>query len=189
MTFSALGLLAAGGAVEDRAQLFAGRVADDQLEQEAVELGLGQRIGAFLLDRVLGGHHEERLLEPVDVAADGDGVLLHGFEQGRLGLGRGPVDFVGQHDLGEDRPGLKLERAAAVGRFHHDVGADDVGRHQVGRELNAVEVKVERIGQRADEQRLAQAGHAFEQGMAADEQAGQDAVDDLVVADDHLADL
>ena len=36
---------------------------------------------------------------------------------------------------------------------------------------------------------LPRPGHAFEQGVAADEQAGQHAVDDLVVADDHLADL
>ena len=37
-------------------------VAHEQLEQEAVQLGLGQRIGAFLLDRVLRGHDQERLL-------------------------------------------------------------------------------------------------------------------------------
>ena len=94
-----------------------------------------------------------------------------------------------RHDLGEDRPVLELEDPLAVGRLHDDVRADDVGRHQVGRELDAVEVQVERLGQRADQQRLAQAGHAFEQGVAADEQAGQHAVDDVVVADDHLADL
>ena len=33
-----------------------GRVADHQLEEEAVELGFGQGVGALLLDRVLGGH-------------------------------------------------------------------------------------------------------------------------------------
>ena len=69
------------------------------------------------------------------------------------------------------------------------VGADDVGRHEVGRELDAGEVEVERLGERADEQRLAEAGHAFEQAMAADEQAGQHAVHDLVVPHDHAAQL
>ena len=39
------------------------------------------------------------------------------------------------------------------------------------------------------EQRLAQARHAFEQAMPADEQAGQHAVDDVVVPDDHAANL
>ncbi len=142
-----------------------------------------------MLDRVLRGHDEERLLEPVDLAADGDRVLLHRLEHGRLGFGGGAVDLVGQDDLREDRAGLKLEDAAAVGQLHDDVGADDIGGHQVGRELDAVEVEVDRLGQGADEERLAQPGHAFQQGMTADEQAGQDAVDDLVVADDDLADL
>ena len=43
--------------------------------------------------------------------------------------------------------------------------------------------------ERADQQRLAEAGHAFEQRVAADEQARQHAMDDLGVADDDLADL
>ena len=34
---------------------------DFEFEQEAVELGFGQRVGAFEFDRVLGGEHEERL--------------------------------------------------------------------------------------------------------------------------------
>ena len=101
-------------------------IVDDQLEEEAVELRLGKRIGAFLLDRVLRRHDEERLLQFVDRAADGDAVLLHRFQQSRLRLGRGPVDFVGEHDLGEERTGLKAEDALAVGRFADDVGADDV---------------------------------------------------------------
>ncbi len=176
-------------AVDDRRQLLAAGVADDQLEEEAVELRLGQRVRAFLLDRVLRGHHEERLLELVVLAADGDGAFLHRFEQGRLRLGRGAVDFVGQADLREDRPLLKLEEPLAVGRLHHHVRAQDVGRHQVGRELDAREVQVERLGQRAHQQRLAQARHAFQQAVPADEQAGEHAVDDVVVPDDHAADL
>ena len=37
------------------------RVIDVRVEHEAVELGLGQRIGALVLDRVLRGQHEKRL--------------------------------------------------------------------------------------------------------------------------------
>ena len=33
---------------------------DLELEEEAVELGLGQRVGALEFDRVLGGEDEER---------------------------------------------------------------------------------------------------------------------------------
>ena len=36
-------------------------IVDEHVEHEAVELRFGQRIGAFLLDRVLRGQHEERL--------------------------------------------------------------------------------------------------------------------------------
>ena len=73
--------------------------------------------------------------------------------------------------------------------LHDDVGADHVGGHQVGRELDAVELQVQRLGERADERGLAEARHAFEQRVAADEQAREHAVDDLLVADDRLADL
>ena len=38
-------------------------IVDVGVEHEAVQLGLGQRVGAFLLDRVLRGQHEERLVE------------------------------------------------------------------------------------------------------------------------------
>ena len=41
--------------------LLSARVAHRQLQQEPVQLGLRQRIGALVLDRVLGGHHEERV--------------------------------------------------------------------------------------------------------------------------------
>ena len=43
--------------------------------------------------------------------------------------------------------------------------------------------------ERPHEQRLAQPGHAFQQAMPADEQAGQHAVHDVVVPDDHAAQL
>ena len=88
-----------------------GRELDQQLEEEPVELGLGERIGPLHLERVLGGQHEERRRQPVRRAGDGDRPLLHRLEQGRLGLGRGPVDLVGQHQVGEDRPALELEPA------------------------------------------------------------------------------
>ena len=112
-------------------------------------------------------------------AGDGDRPLLHRLEQGRLRLGRGPVDLVGQNQVGEDRAALELEPAAALGRFEHDVGADQVGRHQVGCELDALKLELQRVGQRAHEQRLAQPGHALEQDVPAGDQGRQRVVDDL----------
>ncbi len=45
--------------------LLRGGVAHDELEQEAVELGLGQRVGALVLDRVLRRDHDERIGQQV----------------------------------------------------------------------------------------------------------------------------
>src|ERR687887_413966 len=68
--------------------LVARRIVEPVLEQEAIELRLGQRIGALLLDGILGGDDHERRAEHMAAAVDGDRLLLHGLEQGGLGLGR-----------------------------------------------------------------------------------------------------
>ena len=57
------------------------------------------------------------------------------------------------------------------------VGAGDVGGHQVGRELDAVEGEVEHLGQGGDEQRLGQPGHAHEEAVAAGEERDEQRVD------------
>jgi hypothetical protein len=100
---------------------------------------------------------------------------------------RGAVDFVGEHDLREDWSGLETHFAFAVIRFGHDVGADDVGGHQVRRELDAREAQFKTLRERADQQCLSQSGRAFQQAVAAGEDAGQHAVDDVAVADHDLA--
>ena len=179
----------AGGAPDDLVHLLAGGEADVQLEEEAVQLGLGQRVGALHLDRVLGRQHEERPRQLVDGGRDGDGLLLHRFEQGGLGLGRGAVDLVGQDQVGEDRPGLEGEVAAAGGVLEQDVGAGDVGRHQVRGELDPAVLEVERVGQGPDQHRLAEARHALQQDVAAGQQGDHDAAYDGLLADDHPADF
>ena len=87
-------------------------------------------------------------------------------------------------------PGANTIWRAAGGRvFLDDVRAGDVRRHQVGRELDAVELEVEHLRERPDEQRLRQAGHADDQAVAADEQRQQHLIDDVVLPDDELAEL
>jgi hypothetical protein len=78
------------------------------LEEEAVELGLGERVGALLLEGVLRRHHEEGLRERVAHTPHRHGPLLHRFEQRGLRLGRGAVDLVGQQHLREDRPAFHV---------------------------------------------------------------------------------
>ena len=120
---------------------------------------------------------------------DRDADVLHRFEQRRLRFRRGAVDLVGEHDVRENRPGLELEERPAVRVLLDDVGADDVGGHQVGRELDARERQVQHVGERVDEARLADAGNALEQHVAAREQAGDREVHDLLVADDPAPDF
>ncbi len=62
-------------------------------------------------------------------------------------------------------------------------------RHQVGRELDAAEAQAERVGQRADHERLGQAGHADEQAMAAGEDGDEQFFQHALLADDGLAHL
>ena len=68
-----------------------------------------------------------------------------------------------------------------------DVRAGDVGGHQVGRELDAREIRAEHARERAHEQRLGDAGHAFDERVVAGEDGDERLFDDVVLADDDLA--
>ena len=81
------------------------RVIHLDMEHEAVLLGFGQRVGALLFNGVLRREHEERFRKHVGGAARGDVVLLHGFQQRRLGLGRRAIDLIREDHVGEQRTG------------------------------------------------------------------------------------
>ena len=127
------------------------RVVHEHLEHEPVELGFGQEIGTVGLDRVLGGQHQEWLGNGERLLADGHLVLLHDLEQRRLDLGGGAVDLVGEQEVGEDRPELGLELAGAASK---DARANQVGRDQVGRELDPPEGAADDLGQSLHSGRL-----------------------------------
>ena len=142
---TALAVGRAGGVrheVENLPLLGARRIADFQFEHEAVNLRLGQRIGAFLLDGILRGQHEERFLELERLFADGDLFFLHGFEQRALHLGGRAVDFVGQDEVGEDRA---FARGEAAGLRIVNLRADDVGGQHVRRELQPGKFHVDAV--------------------------------------------
>ena len=179
---------AAGGGAGDFLLLGGGRIADLDEEHEPVELRFRQRVGAFLFDRVLRREDEKRRLQRVGGTEDGDLVLLHRLEHGGLGFRRGAVDFVGKHDVRKHRAldEFKLSPPADAG-FLDDVGAGDIGRHQVGCELDAIEGKVESLGDGGNQERFRQTRHAHQQGMSAGEEADRELLDDLLLADDRLA--
>ena len=66
---------------------------------------------------------------------------------------------------------------------------DEVGGHEVGRELDAREGAAEHLRERLDGQRLGEAGHALEQHVAAGEQRDEQALEHRVLPDDHALDL
>ena len=100
------------------------RVINIDVHQKTVELRFGQRVSAFLLDRVLRRHHHKQLGQFVGGPADCDLALGHGFEQRRLHFRRRTVDLVSEHQIVEQRP--LLEHEGAILR-PVDFGAGEVG--------------------------------------------------------------
>ena len=93
------------GAIELENRALAGRIGivDEHVQQEAIELRLGQRVRSFLLDRVLRRHDHEQRRQRIGHGADGDLPLAHRLEQRRLHLGRRAIDLVGEHEVVEQR--------------------------------------------------------------------------------------
>ena len=159
-------------------------------EHEPVELRLGQRISALLLDGVLRREDEKGLGQFVAHAAHRHAPLLHRLEHRGLRFRRRAVDLVRQNHVRKNRPVEELELPLAGLRILiDDLRARDVARHQVGRELDALERQIDRLRQRGDEQRFRQPRHAHEQCVAPRENRDQHFVDHLVLSDDDLREL
>ena len=88
--------------------------------------------------------------------------------------------------LQKHRPELGLE-AARVGTVH--ARADEVGRDEVGGELDPAVGAAEHGRQRLDGERLGEPGDALQQHVAAGEQADQQPLEHRVLSDDHALDL
>ena len=96
------------------------------------------------------------------------------------------VDLVGEEEVREDGPRLDVERALVRAV---DARPDEVGRHEVRRELDALEGAAEHFGEGLDRQRLGQARHALEEEVAAGQEADEDPLEHRVLADDDPPDL
>lgn len=133
------------------------------LQEESIERRFRERIRTLFFERVHGGDHEERGREREGFSRDGNSAFLHGFKQGGLDFGRGAVDFVGNDDVRENRSLLngKFPRLRTVG-----FGSYDIRRKEVGSELYANRVEIERLGQRFRDERLREARNSFEQNVA-----------------------
>jgi hypothetical protein len=159
------------------------RIADQHLHHEAVDLRLGQWIRAFGLDRVLCGHDQERLGHLVRLAGDRHLILLHHFQERTLHFRRRAIDLVGEEQIREHRSERGGELA---GLLVVDARADQIGGHEVGRELDAAERAVDRARQRLDRQRLGEPWHTFDQKVTVGEDRDQHALQKVILADDDL---
>ena len=168
-------------AFEDLALGGALRVRHVDAQHEAVELRLRQWIGALELARILRRQHQEILGQRVLVALGAHLPLFHGFEQRGLRLRSGAVDLVHQHHVGEQRPAPEHE--FVLRRIEH-VHADDVAGHEIGGALHALELAAEHARQRLRQQRLAEAGQALHQHVAARDQRDAQRADHVLGADD-----
>ncbi len=117
---------------------------------------------------------------------DRDLVLLHDLEQRRLHLRGRAVDLVGEQEVAEDGTELRLERPL-IGPV--DARADEVGRYEVGRELNPREGAAEHAGRRLDRQRLRKARHALDEEVSLREEADEHPLQHLILAGDDAPDL
>ena len=61
--------------------------------------------------------------------------------------------------------------------------------HQVRRELDALEIQMQHLRDRRDQQRLGQTGHAGDDRIAAGQQRHHDLFDDFLLTDDDLSNL
>ncbi len=164
-------------------------IIDLDVEHKAVELCFGKRIGSFLLDRVLRGDGEKRIGQGISRLTDRHFPFLHRLQERGLGFGGCPIDFVSEQDIREHRSFDEAEAASAMFVFFQHVRARDVRGHEVGRELDAFEIEVKNLRQRANHQSLRQPRHAFEQTVAPRENGGKDLFDDFVLTDDDLLQL
>ena len=141
-------------------------------------LRFGQGVRAFLFDRVLCGEDEERLGQRVPLAADRHLTLLHRLQERRLRLWGRAIDLVREKDVGEHRTLQESEFALTCRAIlMDDFGTGDVRRHEIRRELNAVEVESQASSQRVDQQRLGETRHAFENAVAASEDGDEELLD------------
>src|SRR5881409_475587 len=168
--------------LEDLDFLLSRRVADVDLQQEPIDLGFRERIGALVLDRILRRDHEEGPVQRERLALQRRLAFLHRLEERGLGLRRGAVDLVRQEDVREDRAASEDEVA---GLAVEHVRPRDVRRQQVRRELDAAEREAEARREAFRDQCLRQPGDVFDQQVAVSEDRPEDALEHRALADDH----
>ena len=73
--------------------------------------------------------------------------------------------------------------------FVENFGSRDVGGHQIGRELDTLEIQIQDVSECLDEEGLGQPGNPRNQAMTGGEERDQHLLDGFVLSDDDLPQL
>ena len=121
-------------------------------------------------------------------ARGSDLVLLHRLKQSGLCFGRRPVDFISEDHVRKNRAAHE-KHFPSLASVLQDFGAGNVGRHEVGGELDALEFEMEDPGNGLDQQRLGQSRRPRNQAMTARQQRDKNLFDDLMLPNNYLGQL
>ena len=174
------------GARDDVDLLLERRIGHVDLQQEAIQLGFRQRIGALGLQRILRRQHDEGPGQRQCLALQRHLILLHDLEQGALGLGRRAIDLIGEQHIGEYRTAHDAQFARRV--VEHRMSGD-VRWHEVRGELDPGYLKRHGLRQCPHQQRLAEPGDPFDQHVSRHDQRNDDLIDHLILANQRVANL
>ena len=169
--------------LNDRQFFFEFGISQTDAHQEPVQLGFGQRESTFVLDGVLSGYDYEGMLQVVGYAVHGNLQLFHRFQQRRLGLGRRPVDLVGEDDLCHDGTRAKLEFPS---RLVVNRDSSYVTGQQVRGELNTLKITAYGYGQAFGQHCFAHTRDIFNQDVPLGDQGCQCLLYHGPFANDHF---
>src|SRR6516162_8372244 len=100
------------------------------------------------------------------LAGDRDAAFLHRLQKRRLRARARSVDFVRHQQLAKDRARNESKRSPSRLAFLEHLGTENVGRHQVGRALNALVFEAEVRALSVDDAGLGKTGDADQQGVS-----------------------
>ena len=140
---------------------------------------LGQRISTLWLDGVLCSEYKEGIVELESLLADGYLTLLHRLEQSTLHLGRSTVDLIGKDKVGKHRTALDLELLL---RLAIDHCTHNVGGQEVGSELYAVILGIDKRSKCLDSQCLGKTGNTLEQDVTIRQKTYQQRVNEVFLS-------
>ena len=162
---------------------FFGRIAHGETHCETVELCFRKRIGTDVTGRVLGCDIHERVGNAVGRTVNRNLRFFHCFEKRGLRLRGSTVDFVREENVRHNETFTEFEFFLLTVVY---VEAGDVGCHNVGGELCAVEVEAGCLGKSRRDGGFTGARYVFNQNVTAGEHCRNEKHDFVMLTDDDL---